>query len=210
MHEYRATTTWRRTSAEFTYETYNRAHEVKFGGGEVVPWSAAPEFKGDAERVNPEEAFVASLSTCHMLTFLAIAARKRFTVDSYVDEAVGRYGTRTRRANTGSAASHCGREWRSRAPVNHQRRRCPSFITSAHENCFVANSVKYGSNGRLRMKRDMGTGIGALTAGRLKCVERGTHVPAHHARNQGFGAAGLSWPTNPRPTATISSGPTPC
>ena len=75
--------------AEFTYETYNRAHEVKFGGGEVVPWSAAPEFKGDAERVNPEEAYVASLSTCHMLTFLAIAARKRFVVDSYMDEASG-------------------------------------------------------------------------------------------------------------------------
>jgi organic hydroperoxide reductase OsmC/OhrA len=58
-------------------------------GDVVVPASAAKEFKGDPERVNPEEAFVAALSSCHMLTFLAIAARKRLVVDSYVDNAVG-------------------------------------------------------------------------------------------------------------------------
>jgi organic hydroperoxide reductase OsmC/OhrA len=141
MHEYRATTTWRRTSTEFTYEAYNRAHEVKFGGGEVVPWSAAPEFKGEAQRVNPEEAYVAGLSTCHMLTFLAIAARKRFTVDSYIDEAVGvveRNGQ--------------GKYWISRVVLRPQvafsGARQPSteelseLHHAAHENCFVANSVK--------------------------------------------------------------------
>src|SRR5258708_18624321 len=90
MSEHRATTTWRRTTPHFTYDTYNRAHEVRFGGGQIVPWSGAPEFKGDKERPNPEEAFVASLSTCHMLTFLAIASRRRFVIDSYEDEAVGR------------------------------------------------------------------------------------------------------------------------
>jgi organic hydroperoxide reductase OsmC/OhrA len=141
MHEYRATTTWRRTSAEFTYDTYNRAHEVKFGGGEVVPWSAAPEFKGEAGRVNPEEAYVAALSTCHMLTFLAIAARKRFTVDSYFDEAVGVM-----------ERNHEGRFWISRVVLRPQvtfsGARQPStgelaeLHHAAHENCFVANSVK--------------------------------------------------------------------
>ena len=141
MHEYRATTTWRRTSADFTYETYNRAHEVTFGGGEVVPWSAAPEFKGDAQRVNPEEAYVASLSTCHMLTFLALAARKRFVVDSYIDDASG-----IMEKNEG------GKFWVShvtlRPKVTFGGTRQPStqeisdLHHGAHENCFVANSVR--------------------------------------------------------------------
>lgn len=141
MHEYRATTTWRRTSADFTYESYNRAHEVQFGGGEVVPWSAAPEFKGEATRVNPEEAYVAALSTCHMLTFLAVAARKRFTVDSYVDEAIGVIEKNAQ-----------GKYWVSRVTlrpkVAFSGDRQPSsqeisdLHHAAHENCFVANSVK--------------------------------------------------------------------
>ncbi len=149
MHEYRATTSWRRTSADFTYETYNRAHEVTFGGGEVVAWSAAPEFKGDANRVNPEEAYVASLSTCHMLTFLAVAARKRFTVDSYVDEAVGVMEKGAQ-----------GKYWVSRVTLRPKvafsgdRQPSPQEISelhhAAHENCFVANSVKSAVTVELR------------------------------------------------------------
>jgi organic hydroperoxide reductase OsmC/OhrA len=141
MHEYRATTTWRRTSADFTYDTYNRAHEVKFGGGEVVPWSAAPEFKGDAQRVNPEEAYVAALSTCHMLTFIAIAARKRFTVEAYIDEAVG-----------AMERGPGGKFWISRVtlrprvtfsgPRQPTAEELSELHHAAHENCFVANSVK--------------------------------------------------------------------
>ena len=141
MHEYRATTTWRRTSADFTYESYNRAHEVKFGGGEVVPWSAAPEFKGEAQRVNPEEAYVASLSTCHMLTFLAIAARKRFVVDSYIDEAAGVM-----------ERNESGKYWVSRVTLRpkatfsgpHQpsAQELSELHRAAHDNCFVGNSVR--------------------------------------------------------------------
>ena len=90
MSEHRASIVWRRTSDDFTYDTYNRAHEVRFKGGAIVlPSSSAPMFKGDVERVDPEEAFVASLSSCHMLTFLAICARKRLVLDSYEDDAVG-------------------------------------------------------------------------------------------------------------------------
>src|ERR1700761_3127732 len=90
MSEHHASVVWHRTSADFTYDTYNRAHDVRYKSGAiVVPSSGAPAFKGDADRVDPEEAFVASLSACHMLTFLAICARKRLTVDSYEDAAVG-------------------------------------------------------------------------------------------------------------------------
>lgn len=90
MAEHRAEVHWERTSPTFTYDTYNRAHEVRFKNGDVVvQGSATPEFRGDAERVDPEENFVAALSACHMLSFLAIAARKRLTVESYSDNAVG-------------------------------------------------------------------------------------------------------------------------
>ena len=90
MSEHHASILWKRASADFTYGGYNRAHEMVFKGGAIVlPASSAPEFKGDAGRVDPEEAYVASLSSCHMLTFLAICARRGLTVDSYEDEAVG-------------------------------------------------------------------------------------------------------------------------
>ena len=90
MSEHYAAVRWTRQSDDFTYDSYNRAHEFVFKDGEiVVPASAAPDFRGNVERVDPEEAFVASLSSCHMLTFLAICARKRLTVESYEDEAVG-------------------------------------------------------------------------------------------------------------------------
>jgi organic hydroperoxide reductase OsmC/OhrA len=140
-HTHHATTIWRRQTESFAYDDYNRAHEVRFGGGETVPWSAAKEFKGDAERPNPEEAFVAALSTCHMLTFLAIAARRRFTVDSYEDEAVGRM-----------TKNHAGKLWvshvilRPRVAFGGDRKPTKDEMADmhhlAHENCFIALSVK--------------------------------------------------------------------
>lgn len=114
---------------------------MRFGGGQIVPWSSAPEFKGDAERPNPEEAFVASLSTCHMLTFLAVAARKKFVVDSYDDEAVGRM-----------TKNHAGKLWvshvtlRPRVAFGGERKPSSEEMAEmhhlAHENCFIALSVK--------------------------------------------------------------------
>src|SRR5437764_13447562 len=86
--EHHATIAWRRSSSGFTYDAYNRAHEWRINQ-QTVAASAAPNFRGDADRVNPEEAFVAALSSCHMLTFLALAAKKKFTPDSYTDDAVG-------------------------------------------------------------------------------------------------------------------------
>jgi len=74
---------------DFGYESYPRDHLWTFEGGVRVPGTAAPAFKGDPKRVDPEAAFVASLSSCHMLTFLAIASRKRLVVDAYEDDAVG-------------------------------------------------------------------------------------------------------------------------
>jgi organic hydroperoxide reductase OsmC/OhrA len=142
MTEHHAAIRWKRTSSDFTYDHYNRAHEVTFKDGAIViPGSATPVFKGDADRVDPEEAYVASLSACHMLTFLAICARKRLTVDAYEDDAVG---IMEKGAN--------GKLWVSRVTLRPRI----SFATGthvselqlaeihhlSHEECFIANSVK--------------------------------------------------------------------
>ncbi|HWE40459.1 MAG TPA: OsmC family protein [Isosphaeraceae bacterium] len=89
MSEHRVTVDWKRETPDFAYESYNRDHDWSFDAGVVVRASAAPAYLGNTSCVDPEEAFVASLSSCHMLTFLAIAARKKLVVDSYRDEAVG-------------------------------------------------------------------------------------------------------------------------
>lgn len=89
MSEHSATVAWRRTSASFDYEAYNRDHSWSFDAGVQVRASAAPAFHGDLDCVDPEEAYVAALSGCHMLTFLAVASRKRLIVDTYEDHATG-------------------------------------------------------------------------------------------------------------------------
>ena len=141
MSEHRATVSWRRESDDFAYESYNRGHGWSFDSGVEVPASAAPDFLGDPDRVDPEEAFVAAISSCHMLTFLAIAARKRLVVDGYRDEAVGhmeknedgrlaitRVVLRPRIEFAGDGAPSAD----VLEKMHHQ----------AHEHCFIANSVR--------------------------------------------------------------------
>ena len=89
MSEHSAVIRWRRTGDDFEYATYSREHVWTFDGGESVKASSAPAFKGDPSCVDPEEAFVASLSSCHMLTFLGLCTKRKIVVDSYVDAAVG-------------------------------------------------------------------------------------------------------------------------
>src|SRR6478672_2397372 len=89
MSEHTVTVEWKRETPDFAYETYNRDHDWTFDAGITVRASATPAYQGNASCVDPEEAFVASLSSCHMLTFLAVAAKRRFVVDDNRDEAVG-------------------------------------------------------------------------------------------------------------------------
>jgi len=142
MSEHRAQLRWKLAGADFTYQGYNRAHDILFKNGEVVlPGSAAPEFRGDPGRVDPEEAFVASLSGCHMLTFLAICSRRGFVVDRYEDDASGRL-------EKGSD----GKSWIAhvtlrplvsfRAGVEKDAEQLAALHHQAHQDCFIANSVK--------------------------------------------------------------------
>ncbi len=140
MSEHHAEILWRRTSADFTYATYNREHEWRFKGGVVVQASAAPQFRGSANCPDPEDAFVASLSSCHMLTFLAIASRKRYVIDAYDDDAVGHM-----------TKNEAGRLWVSHVtlrpkiafsgPNQPSAEEISAMHHTAHENCFIANSV---------------------------------------------------------------------
>jgi organic hydroperoxide reductase OsmC/OhrA len=141
MSEHRATIRWTRTSEDFDYERFNREHEWEFGPGLNLPASSAPEFLGAADRVDPEQAFVAAVSSCHMLTFLALASKRRFVVDAYEDEAVGELGK-----------DHEGRMVMTRVELRPRVRfaegAAPDEATvaqlheKAHKYCFIANSVK--------------------------------------------------------------------
>jgi len=89
MSQHHATIEWQRGTTDFTYEAYSRDHSWSFPGGIQVAASAAPAFRGSPDRLDPEEAFVAAIASCHMLTFLALAARKKVVVERYADSAVG-------------------------------------------------------------------------------------------------------------------------
>ena len=100
MSEHKVTVDWKRETPDFEYQSYNRDHDWVFDAEITLRASATPAYQGNERCVDPEEAFVASLSSCHMLTFLAIACKKRFTVDGYRDQAVGILG----KDQTGSLA----------------------------------------------------------------------------------------------------------
>lgn len=140
MSQHKATITWHRKSAPFDYQSYPRDHTWSFDTVDV-PASAAPDYLGSESRVDPEQAYVASLSSCHMLTFLAIAAKRKFVVDSYVDEAVGFLEKNedgelaiTRVVLKPEVTFEPGNE---PAPADLER-----LHHVAHKHCFIANSVK--------------------------------------------------------------------
>lgn len=142
MSEHHATIRWARTTADFSYGTYNRAHDIAFKHGAiVVPASAAPQFKGDEHRVDPEEAFVASLSSCHMLTFLAICARKRIAVDAYDDEPVG-YLEKDSSGKFWMARVVLRPKVRFATGMSVDKSTLASIHHHSHDECFIARSVK--------------------------------------------------------------------
>jgi len=140
MSEHRAHIVWTRRSADFTYASYNRSHEWRFKGNVVVPASAAPQYKGSDQCPDPEDAFVASLSSCHMLTFLAIAAKRGFIVDSYEDRAVGHL-----QKNAQGKLAITRVDLHPTIHFGGGRSPDPAALeqmhTTAHHECFIANSV---------------------------------------------------------------------
>jgi organic hydroperoxide reductase OsmC/OhrA len=140
MSEHVVDVSWTRGEHEFTYENYSRDHEWRFDGGVTVPGSANPAYLGtDSGTVDPEEAFVAALSSCHMLTFLAIAAKKRLVVDSYVDHAVGVMAkNEAGRMAVTRVTLHPEIVFAGEAPDEAALDRLHHL---SHGECFIANSV---------------------------------------------------------------------
>ncbi|HEY2827869.1 MAG TPA: OsmC family protein [Pirellulales bacterium] len=145
MSEHKATISWQRNGPDFLKGKFSREHTWKFDGGTVVAASASPSVVpapwSNAAGVDPEEAFVASIASCHMLTFVWLASKAGFIVDRYDDEAVGVMTKNDR-----------GVPWVSKVTL-HPRivyggERQPTAAEierlhhGAHEQCYIANSVK--------------------------------------------------------------------
>ena len=145
MAEYKATIKWQRTEPDFLRGKYSREHTWTFDGGATIPASSSPHVVpvpwSNPAHIDPEEAFIASLSSCHMLTFLFLAAKRGFQIDSYEDEAVGVM-----------AKNEKGVPWISLVTLNpkiaYGGDKLPTAADTeqlhhlAHENCFIAQSVK--------------------------------------------------------------------
>ena len=145
MSEYVAKVEWTRNGAKFTDNRYSRAHSWRFDGGVTVPASSSPHVMpaplSDPNNVDPEEAFVAAIASCHMLWFLSLAAKRGFVIDTYSDDAVGvmEKNEQGKMAITRIALrpqiSFAGEKIPSSSDID-------ALHHAAHENCFIANSVR--------------------------------------------------------------------
>ncbi|WP_026607845.1 OsmC family protein [Methylocapsa acidiphila] len=140
MSEHKATILWARDGADFGYKTYSRNHIWRFENGVETPASAAPAYLGDPSRVDPESAFAAALASCHMLTFLALAANRGFVVESYEDAATGFL-----EKNAAGKLAVTRIELRPKIVFSGDKRPTQDDLDrlheKAHRECFIANSV---------------------------------------------------------------------
>lgn len=146
MAEHRATIEWRTTATatDFIKGRYAREHAWTFDGGITVPASPSPSVVpspwSNAANVDPEEAYVASIASCHMLTFLWAASKRGFVVASYRDEAVGIVTKNERgKAWVSKVTLNPKIEWIENTPNAEQ---LAALHHAAHDDCFIANSVK--------------------------------------------------------------------
>jgi organic hydroperoxide reductase OsmC/OhrA len=143
-HAYRATVLWRRSDQPFVDRRYSRGHVWRFDEGVEVPASSSPLVVPNhsvAAAVDPEEAFVASLSSCHMLFFLDFASRAGFRIDAYEDAAVGEMGKDANgklyvaKVTLNPVITFSGDKRPSEAEI-------AALHHSSHAECFIANSVR--------------------------------------------------------------------
>jgi organic hydroperoxide reductase OsmC/OhrA len=145
MARYSAEISWNRNGQDFLGNRYSRRHLLRFDGGAEVAGSSSPHVVplpySDASAVDPEEAFVASLASCHMLWFLSIAARRKFCIDAYTDNADGvmEKNAQGKLAMTvvtlRPSITFSGDKLPTKAQIE-------ELHHQAHEECFIANSVK--------------------------------------------------------------------
>ena len=145
MSTHTAIIRWQCDDDNFADNKYSRGHVWEFDGGAVVAASAAPDVvpvpMSVAENVDPEEAFVASLSSCHMLFFLSFAASRGFNIDEYVDEAIGEMQKDEHGRTSMTKVTLRPRiVWSGeKQPTSEEK---DKLHHQAHKYCFIANSVK--------------------------------------------------------------------
>ena len=132
-HEYGARLTWRRGGEGVAAGN----HRVEWPGRPGVELSAAPQYKGDPTRTNPEELFVAALVSCQMLSFLALAGRAGITVVAYDDDAVGTLAMVDRKMRMAGVVLRP----RITVAAGSDLQKARALVETAHENCFIASSV---------------------------------------------------------------------
>ena len=146
MSEYSAKVVWTRGTGEaFIDSKYSRGHSWIFDGGRTIPASSSPHvvplpYSIEAN-VDPEEAFIASLSSCHMLFFLAIAAKNKFVVEQYTDEAVG-VMEKNSRGRLSMTRVTLRPEIVFSGDVQPTKEKIEKIHHQSHEQCYIANSVK--------------------------------------------------------------------
>ena len=145
MTKYTASVIWQRGNAVFCDNQYSRAHRWCFDGGIEIPASSSPHIVplplSSAAAVDPEEAFIAALSSCHMLWFLSIVAKCGHIVDKYLDQAEGTLARNADAQLAMTVVTLRPQVWFSGAPVK-SRRELEELHRQAHDACFIAASVK--------------------------------------------------------------------
>lgn len=145
MSEHKATISWKRDNADFLRGKYSREHTWSFDGGAIVPASASPANVpgpyANVACVDPEEAFVASISSCHMLWFLFLASKQGYQVDGYHDDAVGVMTNNEHDVPWVSSVTLDPKIVYSgeKKPTSADEER---LHHQAHAQCFIANSIK--------------------------------------------------------------------
>jgi organic hydroperoxide reductase OsmC/OhrA len=145
MSHYSAETLWERKDANFLDNRYSRRHVLRFDGGLEVPGSSSPTVvplpMSDASALDPEEAFVSSLSSCHMLWFLTMAVKRKFCVDRYFDAATG-VMEKNAEGKVAMTVVTLHPEVTFSGERLPTRTELDKMHHDAHEACFIASSVK--------------------------------------------------------------------
>jgi ferredoxin-NADP reductase/organic hydroperoxide reductase OsmC/OhrA len=137
--EHHITLAWERRTSDFVYETYNRNASLTFNGGNQIEVSNPPHYFGDAKLANPEELLVSALSCCYMQTFLAVACKKGFIVDQYIDHARGISGRNEKGRN--SVTEITLNPQIIFADKQPDKETLHAMQEKAHVNCFISNSI---------------------------------------------------------------------
>lgn len=146
MSDYLASMRWRNDAgADFPKGRYSRAHEWLFDGGITVPASSSPHVvrvpMSSENAVDPEEAFVASIASCHLLSFLWVAAKRGYVVESYEDEARGTMG-KNEQGRVAVISVELSPRTRFSGDLLPDSKALEEMHHEAHEVCFIANSVR--------------------------------------------------------------------